>query len=84
MYVSPEAFQVNSGAWGKEIQIAKWYKIQHLQLNQSVFQRRKKLATLVIHTAAGSIKIPYINLELAQTIKNYALYKVESDERSWI
>ena len=84
LYVSPEAFQVNSGAWGKEIQIAKWYKIQHLQLNQSVFQRRKKLATLVIHTAAGSIKIPYINLELAQTIKNYALYKVESDERSWI
>ena len=65
-------------------QVAQWYKIQYLQLNQSIYQRRKKLATVIIHTAAGQIKIPYIDLELAQKINNYAVFKVESSERSWI
>ena len=84
LYISPEAFQVNSGAWGKQSKIAQWYKIQYLQVCQSIFQRRKELATVVIHTAGGKIKIPYIKLELARAIKNYALYKVQRSDKSWI
>lgn len=84
LFISTEAFQVNSGAWGKESKIAQWYKIQYVQLNQSIYQRRMQLATLVIHTAGGQIRIPYIDLELAHTMTNYALYKVESSNRSWI
>ena len=84
LYLSPEAFQVNSGAWGKESKVAQWYKIQYVQLNQSIFQRRKQLATLVLHTAGGQIRIPYIDLELARRMTNYALYKVESSQRSWM
>jgi putative membrane protein len=84
LYISPEAFQINSGAWGKESKIAQWYKIQYLQLNQSIYQRRKQLATLIIHTAGGRITIPYIDLELARTMTNYALFKVEASNKSWI
>jgi len=84
LYISAEAFQVNSGAWGKESKIAQWYKIQYMQLNQSIFQKRKQLATLIIHTAGGQIRIPYIDLELARTMTNYALYKVETSDKSWI
>ena len=84
LYISPEAFQVNSGAWGKKSKIAQWYKIQYLQLRQSIFQRRKELATLVIHTAGGKITLPFIDLELARAIKNYGLYKVQSTNKSWM
>jgi putative membrane protein len=84
LYISPEAFQLNSGIWGKKSKLAQWYKIQYMELIQSIYQRRKKLATLVIHTAGGQIKIPYIDIELARMIKNYALYKIESSEKSWM
>jgi putative membrane protein len=84
LYIAPEAFQVNSGAWGKQSKIAQWYKIQYMQLQQSIYQRRRKLATIVIHTAGGKITIPFIELELARTIKNYGLYKVQTSEKSWI
>jgi putative membrane protein len=84
LYLSAEALQLNTGVWGKESKLAQWYKIQYMELIQSMYQRRKRLATLVIHTAGGQIKIPYIDLELAQMIKNYALYKVEESKRSWM
>jgi len=75
---------VNSGAWGKESMIAQWYKIQYLELNQSIYQRQKQLATMIIHTAGGKITIPYIDLKLAQVVNNYALYKIESTGKSWM
>lgn len=56
LYISPEAFQINSGAWGKESRIAAWYKIQYVELNQSIYQRRKQLATIIIHTAGEKSK----------------------------
>lgn len=83
-YVSPEAFQVNSGAWGKETKIAQWYKIQYVELRQSIYQRKKELASLIIHTAGGKIHIPYIGLDLARVIKNYSLYKVETATKHWM
>ena len=84
LYLSPEAFQVDSGAWGKETAIAQWYKIQYVELRQSIYQRKKQLASLVIHTAGGKINIPYIRLELARGIQNYSLYKIETATRSWL
>ena len=84
LYISAEAFQVNSGAWGKQSKIAQWYKIQYMQLRQSIYQRRKELATVIIHTAGGKITIPFIDLQLACAIKNYGLYKVESSGKSWM
>jgi putative membrane protein len=84
LYISREAFQLTSGIWGKKSKLAQWYKIQYMELIQSIYQRRKKLATLVIHTAGGQIKIPYIDVELARMIQNYALYKIESSEKSWM
>lgn len=84
LFISPGAFQVNSGAWGKASTVSQWYKIQYIQLKQSIYQRRKQLATLIVHTAAGQIMIPYIDVQLARTMTDYALYKVESSTESWL
>lgn len=84
LYVAPDAFQLNSGIWGRETKIVKWYKIQQLSLDQSLYQRSKGLASLHMRTAGGTLNIPYIPLALAEKIRDYALYEVERLDRSWM
>lgn len=84
LYVAPDALQVNSGIWGRRTQIIRWYKTQQVFLEQSIYQRKKELATLYLSTAGGTITIPYISLKLAQQIQDYTLYEVERTERAWM
>lgn len=58
-------------------------KVQRVTVSQSPRQRRKRLATLRVYMASGSVKIPYIEESLAQTLRDYILYKVESSRRAW-
>ena len=62
----------------------KWHKIQSVQLNQSIYQRQKKVATLKMFTAGGSIIIPFIQEREAFSIYNYILYKTESENQAWM
>lgn len=84
LFTGEEALQVNSGIWGRKVEIVQWYKTQQVLLNQSIYQRQHELATLHLNTAGGRITIPYIPLKLAQEIRDYTLYKVESSERNWM
>lgn len=78
LYTHPDALQIISGVWGKEVEVLKWYKIQVPEIKRSLYQRRTGLATVKLHTAGGVVTIPYIDYELALKIYNWALYKVES------
>lgn len=62
----------------------KLYKIQDVQLQQSIFQRRRGLASLRIHTAGGDELLPHLPEAEALKLFNYILYKVESDSRRWM
>ncbi len=84
LYLSAGALQVKEGVWGRESKIVKWYKLQHISLHQSIYQRHHSLATLVLYTAGGTITIPYITLGLAQMVRNYALYEIERSNRPWM
>jgi putative membrane protein len=84
LFVAPDALQVNSGIWGRKVQIIRWYKTQQVFLEQSIYQRKKALATVHLLTAGGTITIPYIPLRLAQQLQDYALYEVERSERAWM
>lgn len=75
---------VKHGLFGNFHRVLKLYKIQNISLKQSIYQRRNKLADIVIYTASGSIRIPFINLELAQKLTDYFTFKLESDKRSWM
>lgn len=72
------------GVYGNYHEIIPWYKVQSVELNQSIYQRRYDLANLVIHTAAGSTILPYIELQQAQKLRDYALYISETDRREWM
>ncbi|MDC0009098.1 PH domain-containing protein [Winogradskyella sp.] len=59
-------------------------KVQAVSLNQSIFQKTRGLASVVIYTASKPLTIPHVELTTALTIKNYLLFKVESENKDWM
>lgn len=84
LLLSEDALFIHRGVFGMEEILLKWNNIQRTTLQQSLYQRRHKLATLRLHTAGGVITIPFINLDLALRIFNYSLYKIESSKQVWM
>lgn len=70
---------IKSGVFGNHTVILKWENIQSVKISQSLYQQRKFLADLILHTAGGTVTAPYIPLEAARELQNFALYKVESE-----
>lgn len=61
-----------------------FFKVQNIQMKQTIFQARKNVADIVFQTASGKIKIPCLDLEKALQIYNYTLFKIESSTKSWM
>jgi putative membrane protein len=84
IFLHPEMIRIKQGVFGNKYEEVALFKIQNITVNQNLFQQRKSLANLVLHTASGSMRIPYIDLEWAKELRDYILYKVEKDERKWM
>ncbi|MBT9483145.1 PH domain-containing protein [Sediminibacterium sp.] len=69
--------QIQKGVWGVENILLNFNKIQHVMVKTSPFLRRKKLATVELHTAGETIVIPYISIEQAQYLVDLSLVNVE-------
>ncbi len=82
--INAEGIQTESGIIGRNYTLLQWYKVQSVTIRQSFYQQRRDVADVYFFTAAGSVKIPYFPLDKAIAIKNYVLYKVETDERDWM
>ncbi len=82
--ISTEIFRNNKGAFGNKIEVTQVHKIQAVEITQSWYQRRKKLANLQIFTAAGSLRVPFIPIDKALALEKYVLYRVETDSREWM
>ena len=82
--ISQEVLYLRGGTYGDETSLIKLHKIQALELKQSPYQKRHNLASLMIYTASGSNKIPYIPLDQAHELSDLLLYKVESSNKSWM
>jgi len=83
-FVSNEGIRISTSIIGKTETLLKWFKIQGIEIQQGIYQRRKNLCNLVFHTAAGTVKIPYIELEKAKRMEDFILYKIESSEQAWM
>ncbi|MEO1434104.1 MAG: PH domain-containing protein, partial [Bacteroidota bacterium] len=82
--IGRDALRLQRGFFGTKSTLLKWYKVQNVRIKQSPYQQRKGLASIVFFTAGGAIQIPYIDLELAHQIHDYAIYKVESSDLPWM
>ena len=59
-------------------------KINGVVLRQTLFERKRDLASVVFASAAGTITIGMIPLIEARRIRDWGLYHVETDTRSWM
>ncbi len=84
LFAFDEVVLIQKGLLGKEELMLKWFKLQSVEIKQSIYQRRKGLAMLVFHVAGARIAIRHIPLEAARQVANYALYKVESSREPWM
>jgi putative membrane protein len=80
----PDGCRLEHGIWNNYQTVLQWYKVQAVELRQTPYQRRRKLANLYLYTAAGEVSIPYLPLVKATMLKDYILFCVETDRRSWM
>lgn len=82
--VSEEGLRTNSGVITRSHVLIQWYKIQGVRIRQGLYQQRKDVADLIFYTAAGSVSIPYIELEKAKMLRDFVIFKTEIDNRKWM
>jgi putative membrane protein len=58
-------------------------KVQRINVTQTPLQERKGLATIRFFLASGSLRLPYVDFKLANELRDYILFKVESSHRAW-
>ncbi len=79
-YAEVDVLYIDRSTYGTYMLLVKWHKLQTVSVQQNSFQRKKKLATIKLYTASGTITLPYIPVAAAQRLINYALYKIETSE----
>lgn len=84
MQVNEDQLLVSSGMFGQEWFQAKLYKLQAVKFKQSVFQKRKGLASVHMYTASGKETIPFIDAGLAYKLYTFLLYKIEVSKEEWM
>ena len=72
-----------SGLFGFRTVSLLFRKVQRVTVTQSHYQRRKNLASLRMHMASGSVRVPYIDHAKAKKLRDYILYQVESSQKTW-
>jgi putative membrane protein len=82
--ISEEYVIKKQGILNRKITLLKTYKIQSVEIYQGFYQLRHGLATVILHTAARPVTIPFVSKEQAQIIADFVLAKVEQDPRHWM
>ena len=76
--------RISEGAISHKWKQMELFKIQSVEFKQTIFQKRRSLASLRLMNASGSMTIPYINESMAKEIYNYLLYHTEISEKRWM
>jgi putative membrane protein len=81
--IAAEGMMLRRGFLGYRVTAFTHRKVQRVSVTQTIPQKRKGLATLRVYLASGSLKLPYIDFEMAKQLRDYMLYKVESSQLAW-
>lgn len=75
---------VESGFIDSTKHILEVHKIQSVSFTQTLFQKRSHVASLLIATASGRVRIPHIKETQAKTFMDFLLYHVEISQKNWM
>ncbi len=76
--IGDEYIVVSSGMLGDITNTIKIKNIQAVTLKQSIFQKRRKTASIIIATRWDHLTIPFVKETAAKDICDYLLYKIEA------
>jgi putative membrane protein len=76
--------RISKGAISHNWKQMELFKIQSVEFRQSIFQKRRGLASLNLTNASGALTIPYIEESVAKQIYDYLLYHTEVSTKSWM
>lgn len=82
--INEEVLQINSGIFGNKYSLFTIYKLQGVKLSQTPGQSHRDIASLKVYSSAGNDEIKYIKKEIAEKLRDYILFKIESDKREWM
>ena len=82
--IHPDYILSEGGIFGNVNKLMEIHKVQCVLISSSPFQRRRGLSTLHIYTAGGDVTFPYLNEDVACKARDYILYRVEKDHKSWM
>lgn len=75
---------VRKGLFGVDYLCFPIDKVQQTALIQSVFMRRRQLASVRLVLASGSVSVPFLPEALARTLIDKTLLQVESRKQPWM
>lgn len=75
---------VRSGLFGLNYAIVALYKLQQVHTVTTPLMRRRGVTSLYLSVAAKGLRVPYLSDPVARDIARYALYRLESEPRSWM
>jgi putative membrane protein len=84
LLVDLEYVKTESGVIGRTHSVTPIHKVQSVDVQQSFYQRNKDLADLILYTAGGQETIPFLPVEKAEALRDYILYRVESQDDDWM
>jgi putative membrane protein len=58
-------------------------KVQRVSVTQTPLQERHGLSTIRFYLASGSLKLPYVEYDMAKQLRDFVLYRVESSRLAW-
>ena len=82
--ITKEQIRVSSGAITNKFKQMEFHKVQHLEFRQSIFHKKRGVASLKIGNAAGVIRIPFIEEKIARSMHDYLLYYAETSDEFWM
>lgn len=83
-FLNNHQIRVSSGAISHKYQQMEFHKVQHLEFRQSIFLKRHQVGSLRIGNSSGSIRIPFIDANLARILHDYLLFYAETSSKSWM
>ena len=82
--ISEGLLQVKRGWVFPQHVLLKHYKVQGVNVRQSIFQKRRGLVSLTLYTAGGKINIPFVPEKAGKALADFLLYKIESSTMEWM
>ncbi len=82
--LSSSVIEVAQGPFLRRTTLVQLRKVQTAATSRGLFDRRQGLATVVLTTASGAVRLPHIELETARALRDHTLAVVESSDQPWM